>query len=84
MGLTLLMMMTATMMRWMQSSLHSMFHSIPEVSFRQADTICRAINDLPVICCCFAQLVKQKTRFLVSFVFAGPDPRNDWDMTTLS
>ncbi|KAG1840938.1 hypothetical protein DFJ58DRAFT_732687 [Suillus subalutaceus] len=31
----------------------------------------------------FYLLVKQKTRFVVSFMFAGPDPRNDWDMTTL-
>ncbi|KAG1726776.1 hypothetical protein EDB19DRAFT_1914513 [Suillus lakei] len=49
-----------------------------------AEVIARGIDDLPVICHRFAQLVKQKTRFVVSFMFAGPDPRNDWDMTTLS
>ncbi|KAG1898572.1 uncharacterized protein F5891DRAFT_1190646 [Suillus fuscotomentosus] len=49
-----------------------------------AEAIMQGIDDLPVICQCFAKLVKQKTRFMVSFMFAGPDPRNDWDMTTLS
>lgn len=29
------------------------------------------------------QLVKRKTGFIVSFMFAGPDPRNDWDMISL-
>ncbi|KAG2144485.1 hypothetical protein DEU56DRAFT_910424 [Suillus clintonianus] len=49
-----------------------------------AEAIMQGIDDLPVICRRFAKLVKQKTRFMVSFMFAGPDPRNDWDMTTLS
>ncbi|KAG2138232.1 hypothetical protein BD769DRAFT_1663808 [Suillus cothurnatus] len=49
-----------------------------------AKIIMQGIDDLPVICKRFAQLVKQKTRFVVSFMFAGPDPRNNWDMTTLS
>ncbi|KAG1787615.1 uncharacterized protein HD556DRAFT_1448631 [Suillus plorans] len=48
------------------------------------EAIMQGIDDLPVICQHFAKLVKQKTRFMVSFMFAGPDPRNDWDMTTLS
>ncbi|KAG2052901.1 hypothetical protein BDR06DRAFT_1009034 [Suillus hirtellus] len=48
-----------------------------------AKIIMQGIDDLPVICKRFAQLVKQKTRFVVSFMFAGPDPRNNWDMTTL-
>ncbi|KAG1727863.1 hypothetical protein EDB19DRAFT_1913986 [Suillus lakei] len=48
------------------------------------EAIMQGIDDLPVICRHFAKLVKQKTRFMVSFMFAGPDPRNDWDMTTLS
>ncbi|KAG1745615.1 hypothetical protein EDB19DRAFT_1906130 [Suillus lakei] len=48
------------------------------------EAIMQGIDDLPVICRRFAKLVKQKTRFMVSFMFAGPDPRNDWDMTTLS
>ncbi|KAG2099573.1 uncharacterized protein F5147DRAFT_655770 [Suillus discolor] len=49
-----------------------------------AEFITQGIDDLPVICRRFAQLVKHKTQFLVSFMFAGPDPRNNWDMTTLS
>ncbi|KAG1802818.1 uncharacterized protein HD556DRAFT_1437884 [Suillus plorans] len=49
-----------------------------------AKVITQGIDDLPVICRHFAQLVKQKTRFVMSFMFAGPDPRNGWDMTTLS
>lgn len=61
-----------------------MFRFVLKVLFRWANTIYRGIDDLPVICRRFAQLVKQKTQFVVSFMFAGPDPRNDWDMTTLS
>ncbi|KAG2112872.1 hypothetical protein DEU56DRAFT_761967 [Suillus clintonianus] len=48
-----------------------------------AEGIAQGIDDLPIICRRFAQLVKKKTGFLVSFMFAGPDPRNDWDMTSL-
>ncbi|KAG1772881.1 hypothetical protein EV702DRAFT_1201353 [Suillus placidus] len=49
-----------------------------------AETITRGIDDLPIICWRSSQLVKKKTGFIVSFMFAGLDPRNDWDMTLLS
>ncbi|KAG1731318.1 uncharacterized protein EDB91DRAFT_1252179 [Suillus paluster] len=44
----------------------------------------KGIDDLPIICQRFVQLVKKKTGFLMSFMFAGPDPGNNWDMTSLS
>ncbi|KAG1743778.1 hypothetical protein EDB19DRAFT_1827173 [Suillus lakei] len=42
------------------------------------------IDDLPIICRQFAHLVRKKTGFIMSFMFAGPDLRSDWDMTSLS
>jgi hypothetical protein len=84
MGLMLLMMTTETTMRQMENPSHGMFHFTLEIPFRWANTIFRGINDLPVICRHFAQLVRHKTWFIVSFMFAGPDPRNNWDMMTLS
>ncbi|KAJ8582521.1 hypothetical protein M405DRAFT_846383 [Rhizopogon salebrosus TDB-379] len=48
------------------------------------DTISQGIDELPIICQRFARLVKKKTRFIVSFMCAGRDPRCNWDMVTLS
>ncbi|KAG0698888.1 hypothetical protein DFH29DRAFT_877672 [Suillus ampliporus] len=48
-----------------------------------ADAIAKGIDDLPIICQRFACLVKKKTRFIVSFTCAGPDPRHNWDVVTL-
>ncbi|KAG1767648.1 hypothetical protein EDD22DRAFT_949919 [Suillus occidentalis] len=48
-----------------------------------ADDIAKGIDDLPIICQCFACLVKKQTRFIVSFTCAGPDPRQNWDIVTL-
>ncbi|KAG2740101.1 hypothetical protein P692DRAFT_20754065, partial [Suillus brevipes Sb2] len=48
-----------------------------------AEGIMRSIDDLPLVCRRFVQLVKKKTGFITSFMFAGPDPRIDWDMTSL-
>ncbi|KAG0706721.1 hypothetical protein DFH29DRAFT_872033 [Suillus ampliporus] len=42
-----------------------------------AEVIAQGIDDLPIIFQRFARLIKQKTYFVVSFMFAGPDPRND-------
>ncbi|KAG1884770.1 hypothetical protein F4604DRAFT_1676858 [Suillus subluteus] len=49
-----------------------------------ADAIAKAIDDLPIICQRFARLIKKKTRFIVSFMCAGPEPRHDWDIVSLS
>ncbi|KAG1739222.1 hypothetical protein EDD22DRAFT_959397 [Suillus occidentalis] len=49
-----------------------------------AEGIMRGIDDLPLVCRRFAQLIKKKTGFITAFMFAGPDPRIDWDMTLLS
>ncbi|KAG1741360.1 hypothetical protein EDB19DRAFT_1908050 [Suillus lakei] len=49
-----------------------------------ADDIAKGIDDLPIICQRFARLIKKKTRFIVSFTCAGPDPRQNWDIVTLS
>ncbi|KAG2028328.1 hypothetical protein BDR03DRAFT_1019959 [Suillus americanus] len=49
-----------------------------------ADAIAKGIDDLPIICQRFARLIKKKTRFIVSFTCAGPDPRQNWDIVTLS
>ncbi|KAG1830286.1 hypothetical protein DFJ58DRAFT_848486 [Suillus subalutaceus] len=49
-----------------------------------ADAIAKAINDLPIICQRFAYLIKKKTQFIVSFMCAGPKPRHDWDIVSLS
>ncbi|KAG1724933.1 uncharacterized protein EDB91DRAFT_1254983 [Suillus paluster] len=49
-----------------------------------ADAIVKGIDDLPIICQCFARLIKKKTRFIVSFMCAGPDPRQNWNIVTLS
>ncbi|KAG2053532.1 hypothetical protein BDR06DRAFT_1008669 [Suillus hirtellus] len=48
------------------------------------DAITKAINDLPIICQHFACLIKKKTRFIVSFMCAGPEPRHNWDIVSLS
>ncbi|KAG0700902.1 hypothetical protein DFH29DRAFT_1000707 [Suillus ampliporus] len=47
------------------------------------DAIVKGIDDLPIICQCFAHLIKKKTRFIVSFTCAGLDPRQNWDIVTL-
>ncbi|KAG1726702.1 uncharacterized protein EDB91DRAFT_1254203 [Suillus paluster] len=49
-----------------------------------ADAIVKGIDDLPIICQRFARLIKKKTRFIVSFMCAGPDPRQNWNIVTLS
>ncbi|KAG1886405.1 uncharacterized protein F5891DRAFT_988963 [Suillus fuscotomentosus] len=48
------------------------------------DAIAKAIDDLPIICQRFARLIKKKTRFIVSFMCAGPEPRHNWDIVSLS
>ncbi|KAG2036107.1 hypothetical protein BDR03DRAFT_983222 [Suillus americanus] len=48
------------------------------------DAIAKGIDKLPIICQHFACLVKKKTRFIVSFMCAGPDPRHNQDIVTLS
>ncbi|KAG1725144.1 uncharacterized protein EDB91DRAFT_1254880 [Suillus paluster] len=48
-----------------------------------ADAIVKGIDDLPIICQRFAHLIKKKTRFIVSFMCAGPDPRQNWNIITL-
>ncbi|KAG1720730.1 uncharacterized protein EDB91DRAFT_1256865 [Suillus paluster] len=48
------------------------------------DAIMKGIDDLPIICQHFACLIKKKTQFIVSFTCAGPDPRQNWDIVTLS
>ncbi|KAG1747927.1 uncharacterized protein EDB91DRAFT_1245400 [Suillus paluster] len=48
------------------------------------DAIAKGIDELLIICQRFARLVKKKTRFIVSFMCAGPDPRHNQDIVTLS
>ncbi|KIK33854.1 hypothetical protein CY34DRAFT_98909 [Suillus luteus UH-Slu-Lm8-n1] len=48
------------------------------------DAIAKGIDELPIICQRFARLVKKKTQFIVSFMCAGPDPRHNQDIITLS
>ncbi|KIK78087.1 hypothetical protein PAXRUDRAFT_17074 [Paxillus rubicundulus Ve08.2h10] len=44
----------------------------------------RVIDDLPYVLKSIAAAIKQRTRFMVSFICAGPDPSKNWGITSLS
>ncbi|KAF8837384.1 hypothetical protein BDN67DRAFT_983298 [Paxillus ammoniavirescens] len=46
-------------------------------------TIQEAIEDLPLVLTCIVTLIKQCTRFAVSFLCAGPDPSQNWEIASL-
>ncbi|KAF8833244.1 hypothetical protein BDN67DRAFT_986155, partial [Paxillus ammoniavirescens] len=49
-----------------------------------SDEIQSAIDDLPSILVRFAEFIKARTGFTISFICAGPDPSKNWDITSLS
>ncbi|KAF8132453.1 hypothetical protein EV363DRAFT_1163855 [Boletus edulis] len=48
------------------------------------DAIAAALDDLPAALTSLFEALSKKTRWKFSCVMAGPDPRRDWDITTMS
>ncbi|KAG1727885.1 hypothetical protein EDB19DRAFT_2042693 [Suillus lakei] len=72
------------MYKQQQQKIHNKLDDDKDDCMLDAEGIIQGIDDLPIICRQFAHLVRKKTGFIMSFMFAGPDLRSDWDMTSLS